>query len=54
MNEKKIYRYSDMMSMPRGIEMKGYYHGDGRETVTFERLDKKEARTGLEVQGGEE
>ena len=32
MNEKKIYRYSDMMSMPRGIEMKGYYHGDGSIT----------------------
>ncbi len=32
MNEKKIYRYSDMLSMPRGIEMKGYYHGDGSIT----------------------
>ena len=32
MSEKKIYRYGDMMSMPRGIEMKGYYHGDGSIT----------------------
>ena len=32
MSEKKIYRYRDMMSMPRGIEMKGYYHGDGSIT----------------------
>jgi len=33
MSKKKIYRYRDMMSMPRGIEMKGYYHGDG--SITF-------------------
>ena len=32
MNEKKIYRYGDMLHMPRGIEMKGYYHSDGSIT----------------------
>ena len=32
MSEKKIYRYGDMLHMPRGIEMKGYYHGDGSIT----------------------
>lgn len=33
MNEKKIYRYGDMLHMPRGIEMKGYYHGD--RSITY-------------------
>lgn len=32
MEAQKIYRYRDMLSMPRGIEMKGYYHGDGSIT----------------------
>jgi len=32
MNEKKIYRYRDMLHMPRGVEMKGYYHSDGSIT----------------------
>ena len=35
---RKIYRYCDMMSMPRGIEMKGYYHGDGSITYVGQYL----------------
>ena len=31
--ERKIFRYSDMKHMPRGIEMKAYVHGDG--SITF-------------------
>ena len=42
--ERKIFRYSDMKHMPRGIEMKEYVHSDGSITFIGQYFNKKNAQ----------
>ena len=42
--ERKIFHYSDMKHMPRGIEMKEYVHSDGSITFIGQYFNKKNAQ----------
>lgn len=42
--KRKIFHYSDMKHMPRGIEMKEYVHSDGSITFIGQYFNKKNAQ----------